>query len=82
MLDTYGSGSATCPRAPRHEDNLHDTYRSSSCDITVFVWLCLICNERKVLLTGWWLVLIWYKRKILLVGWLTIKVNRVKLIVI
>ena len=41
--------------------------------ITLFVWLwlVLICYDRKVLWTGWWLVLIWCKRKILLVDWLT-----------
>jgi len=38
--------------------------------LTLFgwLWLVLICCEKKVLLAGWWLVLVWYERKILLVG--------------
>ena len=31
-----------------------------------WLWLMLICCERKVLLDGWWLVLIWCERKALL----------------
>jgi len=31
-----------------------------------WLWLMLICCERKVLLAGWWLVLIWCERKALL----------------
>ena len=31
-----------------------------------WMWLMLICYEKKVSLTGWWLVLIWCERKTLL----------------
>jgi hypothetical protein len=34
----------------------------------MFMWLVLICAERKTLLIGWWRVLIYSQRKILAGG--------------